>query len=99
MATSSPGINSGVNQCCLDVFVAKKLFDSFKIAGVCIEHDLSAEMAELMRGQFDTRSPVRIPANEISDRALRFGCPIGKHEHALGSVANVRGCDLLPVFK
>src|SRR5208282_4741446 len=91
--TSSPGIHSGVDQRGLDVFVSKKIFDSRKVAGVCVEHNLCVEMAELMRGEFDPGPLLRVRADQVGNCALRFGSPVGKDEQALRTMANVLGCD------
>lgn len=70
VSAGSPGIDPGVHHRGLAVLVAQQLSHACKVARVCIEHDLCAEMTELMRGKFDACAPLRVFTNQVSDGAF-----------------------------
>ena len=96
--TRPPGIEPGIHHRSLAVLVPQQLSHPRKVAGVCIEHDLCAEMTELMRGEFDACAPLCVFANQVSHGGLRFGGPIGIHEQTLWAMTDMRGRDLVAIF-
>jgi len=98
VSPGSPGIEPGVHHRGLAVLVAQQLSHACKVARICIEHDLCAEMTELMRGDCNSRAALGVFADQVGDSALRFRDSIKVHEQTLRAMTDMRRRDLVAVF-
>ena len=99
VSSSGPAsVDAGVEVCCrFQVLVPQQLPYQLVRARVAVEDDFGRHMTELMRGDFEFQMPQYCLLDSNFDRPLRSGRASECDEHRVGTRADHRGSNLVPI--